>query len=325
MFKMKTRILRTPHLKDGKSELKREEIRRYFHNSFDTYESLFKTLRTDEAYYRKAISLRHPLIFYYGHTATFFVNKLVLAGVITERINPSFESMFAVGVDEMSWDDLDNKNYSWPTVQEVYLYRTQVRHLVDKLIGDLPLNLPITWESPWWAIMMGIEHEKIHLETSSVLIRQLALKYVQPHPDWAPCSHSGKAPQNQFISVGVGTVARNNPQSDSIYYGWDNEYGYHSSEVASFQASQYLVSHQEFFEFMKAGGYLQESFWEPEGWSWKNYAKAEHPTFWVKNRDKDEWLLRTMTQEIPMPWNWPVEVNFHEAKAFCRWKTGLSG
>ena len=21
-----------------------------------------------------------------------------------------------------------------------------------------------------------------------------------------------------------------------------------------------------------------------------------------------------------MPWDWPVEVNYHEAKAFCRWK-----
>ena len=23
---------------------------------------------------------------------------------------------------------------------------------------------------------------------------------------------------------------------------------------------------------------------------------------------------------IGMPFNWPVEVNYHEAKAFCRWR-----
>ena len=23
---------------------------------------------------------------------------------------------------------------------------------------------------------------------------------------------------------------------------------------------------------------------------------------------------------IQMPWDWPVEVNYHEAKAFCHWK-----
>ena len=29
-------------------------------------------------------------------------------------INPKFESLFAVGVDEMSWDDLFEDNYDWP-------------------------------------------------------------------------------------------------------------------------------------------------------------------------------------------------------------------
>ena len=27
-----------------------------------------------------------------------------------------------------------------------------------------------------------------------------------------------------------------------------------------------------------------------------------------------------MFDVIDMPKNWPVEVNFHEAKAFCKWK-----
>lgn len=27
-----------------------------------------------------------------------------------------------------------------------------------------------------------------------------------------------------------------------------------------------------------------------------------------------------MFDVIDMPWDWPVEVNFHEARAFCEWK-----
>ena len=27
-----------------------------------------------------------------------------------------------------------------------------------------------------------------------------------------------------------------------------------------------------------------------------------------------------MFDVIPMPRNWPVECNYHEAKAYCRWK-----
>ena len=33
----------------------------------------------------------------------------------------------------------------------------------------------ITWDDPAWAIVMGTEHERIHIETSSVLIRELPL------------------------------------------------------------------------------------------------------------------------------------------------------
>jgi hypothetical protein len=45
----------------------------------------------------------------------------------------------------------------------------------------LPLedNSEINYSHPFWTILMGIEHEKIHLETSSVLIRQLPLRVLK--------------------------------------------------------------------------------------------------------------------------------------------------
>jgi len=271
----------------------------YFHATLNCYEQLFETLRNDEAYYKKPISLRHPLIFYLGHTATFFVNKLILAGLITERINPRLESIFAVGVDEMSWDDLDSAHYDWPAVEEVRAYRKTMRAVVDKLITTMPLTLPITWDSPWWPILMGIEHERIHLETSSVLIRQHALEFVQPHPDWQPCRKSGTAPTNELIPVAAGTVTIGKSKTDHSHYGWDNEYGSHSADISAFQASKYLVSNQEFLPFVTANGYHTESFWQEEGRSWKKFTLAEHPTFWVK---KDgTWYLRVMAEEMPMP------------------------
>ena len=50
--------------------------------------------------------LRHPQIFYYGHTACLYINKLRVAGVLSKAVNPYFESIFEVGVDEMLWDDM---------------------------------------------------------------------------------------------------------------------------------------------------------------------------------------------------------------------------
>ena len=313
---------RTPVLAGGNAAAKREEIREYFHSTLDRYEQLFETLRGDAAYFKKPISLRHPLIFYLGHTATFFTNKLLLAGLITERIDPKMESMFAVGVDEMSWDDLDTTHYDWPSVEEVRAYRRRMRETVDQLIRETPLTLPIEWDSPWWTIMMGIEHERIHLETSSVLIRQHALEQVAPHPAWEPYRKSGAAPENQLVKVLEGTVQLGKKKDDP-FYGWDNEYGIHIADVAAFEAGKYLVSNQEFQEFVQADGYGTESYWEEEGRAWLKHAGAKHPVFWI--RRGAEWELRLMTREVPMPWDWPVEVNYHEAKAFCNWKASVSG
>src|SRR4051794_4675647 len=273
---------RTPVLTGGNVEAKREEIRRYFHSTLDRYEQLFEILRNDEAYFKKPISLRHPLIFYLGHTATFFTNKLVLAGLMKERINPKMESMFAVGVDEMSWDDLDIAHYDWPSVDEVYAYRKMIRRIVDQLITEMPLTLPIGWDSPWWTIVMGIEHERIHLETSSVLIRQHELRHVRSHPAWEPCHETGPAPGNKLIDVPEGAVNLGKKKTEPTY-GWDNEYGAHVAHVAAFQAGKYLVSNQEFLGFVEAHGYATERFWEAEGLAWRNHTRAEYPTFWIRD------------------------------------------
>ncbi len=313
---------RTPCLAGNDPEAKREEIRRYFHTTFDRYESLFQTLTSDAAYVKKPISLRHPLIFYLGHTATFFTNKFILAGLTETRINPRLESMFAVGVDEMGWDDLNDAHYDWPPVAEVWAYRRQVREMVDHVIRTLPLTLPIGWESPWWAVVMGIEHERIHLETSSVLMRQHDLQHVRPLAGWAPCPESGPAPENWLVDIPAGRVRLGRPFDDPIY-GWDNEYGHHTADVPAFRASQYLVSNGEFLAFVEAGGYADDTLWTEEGLAWRRYARAEHPTFWVPG--EQGWRLRLMAEVVIMPWDWPVEVNYLEAKAFCNWKARESG
>ncbi|WP_371194436.1 5-histidylcysteine sulfoxide synthase [Glaciecola sp. SC05] len=309
---------RTPDLRSGDLAEKRKEIARYFINTFDTYTHLFQCIASEDGFYKQSISLRHPLIFYLGHTATFFINKLILAKMINQRVNPAFESCFAVGVDEMSWDTINDDDFEWPTVNEVLSYRNEVRAIVLALINSIELSLPIDWESPWWPIIMGIEHERIHLETSSVLIRQLDISKVKSHPQWSACTVSHTAPENALITVPAGDV-KLGKAFDADRYGWDNEYGTHQALVKEFQASQYLVSNQEFLGFVEAGGYQQAKYWSDEGFAWREYSQAQHPSFWCLHNDA--WHLRVMTQEIPMPWDWPAEVNYHEAKAFCQWKS----
>lgn len=304
------------------AEIKRKEIREYFHETFDLYESLFECLEGEKAYITRASSLRHPLIFYFGHTAVFFVNKLHAAKLISERLDNKLESMLAIGVDEMSWDDLDENHYDWPTSEEVKHYRNRVRLLVDDFISKTPINLPISWDDPMWIIMMGIEHERIHLETSSVLIRQLPIDLVKPHSSFPICPESGSAPFNHLLEVTEKSI-RIGKEKNNRLYGWDNEYGCSIHNVDEYKASQFLVSNQEFMEFVRDGGYVDKQYWTDEGQNWLAFTKATHPEFWVL--DGGQYLYRTMCEEIPMPWNWPVDVNYLEAKAFCNWKSQQTG
>ena len=313
---------KTPLLNEGRPEQKREELLDYFNKTFDIDEQLFEAFFNLEAVYHKADPLRHPLIFYFGHTATFYINKLIISKIINERVDARMESMFAIGVDEMSWDDLDTSHYEWPTFDEVLNYRNKVRNIVSKLIQTLPLELPIGWENPFWIILMGIEHQRIHIETSSVLIRQVSIQYLKAIPTWKICTESSTAPENSFVYAEGQRLRLGKSFNDPIY-GWDNEYGTYLCDIKSFKASKYLCSNGEFLQFIEAGGYQDSSYWTEEGWNWKIYKDAKNPFFWINS--ENGWKLRLVFTEIAMPWNWPVEVNYLEAKAFCNWKGEQSG
>ncbi|MCE9507993.1 MAG: 5-histidylcysteine sulfoxide synthase [Alphaproteobacteria bacterium] len=314
LFKTHTVVLDGPD-----PEARRLEILEYFHKTFSLYESLFECLNGDEAFYASANPLRHPLIFYYGHTAVFFINKLNVAGLIKERIDLGLESMFAVGVDEMSWDDLNEKHYDWPAPAEIKSYRDKARAVVDRFIRACPVTLPVGWDDPLWIVMMGIEHERIHLETSAVLLRELPLKHVRQHPLWGNiCRQSGAAPENELLPVAGGTVTLGKDRSNPLY-GWDNEYGRETVQVEPFRASKYIVSNREFLAFVKDGGYMVRQHWTAEGWAWVTFKNAIHPAYWVE--DGGGFKYRTMLEVIDMPWDWPVEINYLEAKAFCNWRS----
>jgi 5-histidylcysteine sulfoxide synthase/putative 4-mercaptohistidine N1-methyltranferase len=312
------RNTRTPVLNTGSPEGKRQELLSYFHATYDLDEALFKPLVSHDAFYIRAEVLRHPLIFYLGHTAVFYINKLIAASILTERINPRYESLFAVGVDEMSWDDLNEAHYDWPAVEQVMAYRARVRETVVHAIRTIPLRMPILWDNPAWAFMMGIEHARIHLETSSVIIRQLPIEHVTPDPFWPRCTTTATAPENMLVPIPAGTVSLGKTRSHPLY-GWDNEYGSFTAAIPEFRAGRYLVSNGEYSEFVNAQGYEQSDWWTEEGWKWRTYRQAQHPLFWIK--EGSDFRLRTMLEIIDMPWDWPVEVNYLEAKAFCNWKS----
>ena len=84
-----------------------------------------------------------------------------------------------------------------------------------------------------------------------------------------------------------------------------------------------MVSNGEYLTFVKDEGYLKDTYWCSEGKEWKDFIQAKHPLFWQE--EEGNYVLRTVSRKIPLPLNWPVEVNCLEAEAFCRWKSEKEG
>ncbi|NEP22144.1 5-histidylcysteine sulfoxide synthase [Moorena sp. SIO3I6] len=297
----------------------RETIINYFKNSWELEDVLMKSLVGEETFYMSPDPLRNRLIFYLGHSAVFYINKFLGVGLLDKPINPNYEILFEIGVDPETPEELDQatKDIHWPTVEEVWRYRDQVYGVVIETIEKTPLNLPIHQNHPLWALMMGIEHSRTHFETSSMLIRQLPVERLERPDSWNYAVSNGKVSKNEMLQVSGGSVELGKPE-DYPTYGWDSEYGNRSVEVKPLLASEYLITNGEFLEFVNDNGYDNPDYWDKESWMWKTTYNIKHPKFWIPTNSG--YKYRAMFDEIDLPLDWPVEVNHHEAMAYCRWK-----
>ncbi len=295
----------------------RQALIDYFDNAWQLEEALMQSITAENTFYLRPDPLRNCLIFYLGHTTAFYINKLRLAGLLTEPINADYEKLFAVGVDPASPEELQQQvaHIQWPTVRAVHDYRAKVYQVIRELLESSLWPLPIHSQHPFWALLMGIEHSRVHLETSSMLLRQLPPEKLQCPAGWAYAPSHGAVPANPMLEVpgGVVTLGKTEPT-----FGWDMEYGNCTRSVAPFLASQYLVSNGEFLEFLEADGYRRQEYWGQEAWDWLQRHQVSHPKFWLPA--STGYRYRATFEEIALPLDWPVEVNHYEAIAFCRWK-----
>ncbi|NQY73856.1 MAG: 5-histidylcysteine sulfoxide synthase [Candidatus Margulisbacteria bacterium] len=306
----------SPHLYDGSESEKRKEMGDYFSDAWDKEDTLFSLLKDESSLFEQPEPTRNPLVFYYGHSAEFYINKLVMSGILkqVERIDPQLEDTVSLGVFNMPGDTLKHQ-FDILEPHKVKRYRDRARETVMKVIATTPF--PITSKDSYWAILMGIEHQRVHIETTSVLMRQLTLSKIKQSNQYAPQSMASV--ENKLINVPKGAIQFGKNQQDP-YFGWDSEYGRKEVTVSSFQASQTLVSNGEYMAFVSDNGYQCRQFWSKEGWQWKVAQNRVCPSFWCENKD-GRYFLRIVTEIVELPLDWPVEVSQYEATAFCTWKS----
>lgn len=186
-----------------------------------------------------------------------------------------------------------------PEVAQTWEYREQAYSVISKLIKITPITLPIYPDHILWALMMAIEHQRIHIETSSMLIRQLPIERVKRPSNWKYAPSNAYAPQNKMIEVAGGVVKIGKAFNDTTY-GWDIDYGDRTVEVAPFLASKYLITNFDFLEFVKSNGYKNQDCWDEESWNWKIQNKIQHPKFWLP--ENGNYKYRAMFDDMDLPW-----------------------
>ncbi|BAQ65929.1 5-histidylcysteine sulfoxide synthase [Geminocystis sp. NIES-3709] len=302
------------------------DIINYLKDSWETEDLLFKSILNPETFYQNPDSLRNPLIFYLGHSAVFYINKLVILGLLkdNQRINPDYEKLYEMGVDPETPKELQQAiaSVEWAKVEQLWHYRHQAYETVINIIEKTPLTLPITPDSVWWGIVMSIEHQRIHIETSSMLIRQLSLELVTKPSQWNYAKSQGKPPQNEMIKIEGGIVTLGKKKDDNLY-GWDIDFGEREVIVNPFEVSKYMITNGEFLEFVNNKGYDNQDYWDEIAWQWKHENNVIYPKFWRKS--ENNYTYRLMFDEIDLPLDFPVEVNRHEANAYCHYLSKKSG
>jgi iron(II)-dependent oxidoreductase len=277
------------------------ELRARLAQSRAITDALFPVIRPD-ALYDRPIPERHRLIFYLGHLEAFDWNLIGGASGV-KPFHADFDKLFAFGIDPVDGGLPTDQPQDWPSEREIRDYNAQVRAQLDQLIPQAEDIL----------INVAIEHRLMHAETLAYLMHQLPLDRKIEAAQAKFESITPKPAKSARIPAGTATLG----QRRGAAFGWDNEFEEVSAHVPEFRADVFPVTNSQFLEFVRRGGYSDRALWSAEDWEWKEHSGLVHPSFW--RCSGNNWFLRTMFAEIPMPAEWPVYVSHAEASAYARW------
>jgi gamma-glutamyl hercynylcysteine S-oxide synthase len=257
-------------------------------------DDLLQTIRP-ESLYERPIPERHRIIFYLGHLEAFDWNLIARYAVDLPSFHPSFDRLFAFGIDPEEGRLPADSASEWPRVEEVKDYNLRTREVIDESLPNVPQEI----------LHAAIEHRLMHAETMAYIAHQLPYEAkVAPKGQEVVVVAPALPPANQLalqpaveIAEGVAELGRARDEG----FGWDNEYEPLTAKVPAFIIDRHKVTNGQYLEFVREGG--------------------QPPFFWIERAG--EWYCRGMFAEVPLPLDWPVYVTKCQAEEYARWRGGM--
>lgn len=257
-----------------------------------------------EALMGPRLSIVNPLLWEIGHLA-WFHEHFVLRGLDGRA---SFRTDADSLYDSAAVPHATRWDLPLPSLADTLAYMEQVQDaLGTRIAGRDP-----TPEETYLYRLVGL-HEDMHAEAFTYTRQTLG----QPRPAFGSPSPEEAGPLPGDVEVGGG-VMRLGAEPDASRFVFDNEKWAHPVEIAPFRIARTPVTNAAFAAFVDDGGYRQPRFWDEEGRDWLARSEAAHPVYW--RRGADGWEVREFESVSPLKPHRPViHVNWHEARAWCRW------
>lgn len=279
---------------------------------------IFQLIHPD-AYYVRPIPLRHPIVFYDGHLDAFIWNTL-FSGILGEPpLQPEFDSLFARGIDPEDIKSARKQEHSnWPSRNAVQDYKDKVTSRLYEYVATTDFSRsthPLLQNGH--IIHLLIEHELMHQETLLYMIHQLPhhLKCKPEGADLPLLTAKNNCDWDETVRI-PGGIAILGAQEGEFAFTWDNERPTYETLVPAFEVDKYNVTNRAFLTFVQAGGYENREFWDDQTWAWRSHYNLRYPFYWRKQGE--QWKLRALFEDIPLPLDWPVYVTHAEACAYAR-------
>ncbi len=157
---------------------------------------------------------------------------------------------------------------------------------------------------------LALAHEDMHHEAAQYMANALAMPL---QPPLAPPG-AGAAPGGD-LAFAAGPCACGLAAADAAF---DNELSRERPALASYRIDALPVTNAAYAAFVDAGGYDTAAFWSGAGWQWRTQAQARWPRYWRRSAGRWQqcWFGCWADIEGAAP---VVNVNAHEADAWCRW------
>lgn len=259
-----------------------------------------------EALMGPRLPIVNPMLWEIGHLA-WFHEHFVLRGLDGRPpLRADADSLYdsAAVPHATRWD------LPLPSLTDTLGYMEQVQ---DALAARLAGREPAPHEAYLYRLI-GL-HEDMHAEAFTYTRQTLG----QARPTFAPPSpaEAEAGPWPGDVEVGGG-VLRLGAEREAQRFVFDNEKWAHPVEIAAFRIARAPVTNAEFASFVENGGYRDSRHWDEEGQAWLAESGATHPVYW--RRGAEGWEIRQFDRFEPLRPHRPViHVNWHEARAWCRW------